>query len=157
MSGRVTDTDRGAKALLRRASELAARRHVRVGILADEPKKEHAGENAGVTLLEVAAAHEFGVPGHIPQRSFIRATVDEKREEITALQVKLARLALAGKLTVDAALDQLGAKVAGMCQNRIAEGLEPALAQETIDRKGSSTPLVDTGQLRSSITWKVDG
>ena len=31
----------------------------------------------------------------------------------------------------------------------------PPLAESTIRRKGSSNPLIDTGQLRSSITWQV--
>jgi hypothetical protein len=40
-------------------------------------------------------------------------------------------------------------------QMRISQGIPPALAQATVDRKKSSVPLVDTGQLRSAITWQV--
>ena len=29
------------------------------------------------------------------------------------------------------------------------------LKQKTIDRKGSSKPLIDTSELRNSITWEV--
>ena len=154
---RVTVKDNGAAALLARAKTLAAGRVVRVGVLADAAKEERPGEKpSGMTLLEVAAAHEFGAPAAgIPQRSFIRATIDLHRDEIAQLQIALARRVIAGELTADQALDQLGAKVASWCQVRIAEGIAPALHPDTIERKGSSTPLVDTGQLRSSITWKV--
>lgn len=157
MSSRVTVKDNGAAALLARAKTLAAGRVVRVGVLADAPKDPHEGEKpSGMTLLEVAAVHEFGAPAAgIPQRSFIRATIDLHREDIAQLQIVLARRVIAGELTADQALDQLGAKVAAMCQNRIAEGISPALHPDTIAKKGSSTPLVDTGQLRSSIAWKV--
>ena len=62
-----------------------------------------------------------------------------------------------GKITEAAALDMLGAKVASYCQEAIDNGIEPALADETVRRKGSSKPLVNTGQLKSAITWKVEG
>ena len=39
---------------------------------------------------------------------------------------------------------------------KIASNIPPALAPETIERKGSSVALIDTGQLRSSITWQVE-
>ena len=36
-------------------------------------------------------------------------------------------------------------------------GIAPPLKPATIARKGSSTPLINTGQLRSAITWRVEG
>lgn len=156
MSSPLTDTDRGYTALLARAKTLAEGRRVRVGVLDDGPKREADGDSSKLSLLEVAAIHEFGAPGAgIPQRSFIRATVDARRSEIEAIQRALALQVLAGKLTPEAAYELLGAKVAAMVQNRIAEGIGPSLKPETVDRKGSSTPLIDTGQLRSSITYAV--
>ena len=69
---RVTVKDNGAAALLARAKTLAAGRVVRVGVLDDAPKDPHKGEKpSGMSLLEVAAVHEFGAPAAgIPQRSF---------------------------------------------------------------------------------------
>jgi len=150
---RVTDTDRG---LARVAARLRPFR-VRVGILSDAPKDAQDGEASGQTLLEVAAVHEFGAPAAgIPQRSFIRGTVDEKEGEIVAAQAALARRIVQGKVDGPTAGAQLGAKVKGFVQQRIAQGIEPALAPETVERKGSSKQLVDTGQLRSSITFVVE-
>ena len=151
---RVVVKDNGASSLLARAKALRGGARVKVGILADAPKREQDGTGS-MSLLEVAAVHEFG-GGDVPQRSFIRATVDEQRPEIERLQHKLAAQVFAGKLDPSSALELLGAKVAAMIQNRIAEGIGPALKPETVERKGSSVPLVDTGQLRSSITWKVE-
>lgn len=153
---RVTVKDHGAKALLERAHKLAAGRVVRVGVLDDAPKREGEGEGGtgSQSLLEVAAQHEFGA-GKIPQRSFIRGTVEAKGAEIADLQVSLAGRVLKGKLEPDQALEQLGMKVVGMVQTRIAAGIAPALHPDTIEKKGSSTPLIDTGQLRSSITYRV--
>ena len=155
---RVTDTDRGAAALLARARQLAGGEIVKVGVLDDRPKRKAASKRGEkLSLLEVAAVHEFGAPAAgIPQRSFIRATIDAHAPEIVELQATLAAQVVAGKLTARAALDMIGAKVAAMCQSRIAEGIAPALKPATVRRKGSSKPLVDTGQLRSSITWRVE-
>lgn len=160
MTARVTDTDRGARALAESLRALGKAR-VRVGVLADAPKK--TGTRTGkrgrqiqqaATLAEVAAAHEFGT-ATIPQRSFIRATVDLKAAVIAAEQEKLAAQVVDSKITPEVAMERLGAAVQGMVQVRIAEGIGPALAPATVARKGSDKQLVDTGQLRSSVTYQV--
>ena len=160
MSGKVTDTDRGARDLLERLRALAkSTRKVRVGVLADAPKKSEGASPSRLSLLEVAILHEFGAPAAgIPQRSFIRATIDERAADIAKLQLALAKRVAEGAITEDQALAQLGAKVAAWCQARIVAGISPALAPSTIERKGNkTTPLVLTGQLKSSITYAVEG
>jgi len=151
----VRVTDNGAAKLLADLKALGAMK-VRVGVLADEPKRAGEGRGSRASLLEVAAMHEFGAPGaNIPQRSFIRGTVDAKRAEIAAKQAALAKQVAAGEVDPRAALERLGASVAGMVQTRIAEGIDPPNAPATEERKGSKKPLIDTGQLRSSVTWQV--
>ena len=153
----VTVTDRGASALRERLSQLAKLR-VRVGVLDDAPKRTEASKRGEkFTLLEVAAVHEFGAPdAGIPQRSFIRAGVDQYAAEIADARDRLAAGVLAGKVEPENALEMLGAFVQGKLQTRIAEGISPPLAESTIRRKKSSKPLIDTGQLRSSITYRVE-
>lgn len=169
----MNERDQGARELLARVRTLTGGRTVRVGVLSDAPKRddvsqrgkhskkarirEKVARRAAPSLLGVAIIHEFGA-GPIPARSFIRATLDEKRAEIIKLQVALAQQVLLGKLTAAQALAQLGAKVASMCQARIVAGIAPPLAASTLRRKGAkSTPLIQTGQLRSSITFAVEG
>lgn len=157
----VRDTDRGAKALVARLRALrGSSAAVRVGILSDQPKRQRDGDGAKepYSLVEVAAVHEFGAPAAgIPQRSFLRATVDEKRAEIDRLELALLTQVVEGKIELRQALDLMGAKVAGWIQTRIADGIAPPNAASTSRRKTSSKPLVDTGQLRSAITWIVEG
>lgn len=150
MSGaRFEDRDHGAKALVRRMA--AAKDLVlRVGILrAEEPRRDGV-----LTIGEVAAFHEFGTRT-IPARSFIRgwydAMIDQNRATLKKLQVRVAE----GKLDQRRVFDQLGALFVGQIQKRISDGIPPPLAASTVRQKGSSTPLVDTGQLRSSITFEV--
>jgi hypothetical protein len=151
----VRDTDKGARALAARLHRVAGSR-VKVGVLDDAPKEEGESFSGGeLSLLEVAALHEFG-GGNIPQRSFIRAGVDENLPEIRATQHALAVQVMRGATSLPVALDRLGAKVAALLQNRIARGIAPENAPSTVARKGSSTSLVDTGQLKASITWQVE-
>lgn len=153
----VTVRDNGADKLLADLRALG-KLTVRVGVLADGPKARGsaAGKGRQASLVEVAAAHEFGAPAAgIPQRSFIRGTVDAKRAEIAAKQTALAKQIVEAELDPRAALERLGASVAGMMQVRIAEGIAPPNAPATIARKGSDKPLVDKGQLRGALTWRV--
>lgn len=142
--------------MLARAREIAGGRGVRVGILADEPKRSREPQDSGLSLVEVALIHEFGAPAAgIPQRSFLRAAIDEHAPDIRRLILAVAARALDGAITPAQALDQIGSKVAGWVQTRIDQGIAPSLKPETIARKGSSKPLVNVGQLKSAITWKV--
>lgn len=150
--------------MLARAREIAGGRGVRVGILADEPKRSREPQDSGlslvevalISLVEVALIHEFGAPAAgIPQRSFLRAAIDEHAPDIRRLILAVAARALDGAITPAQALDQIGSKVAGWVQTRIDQGIAPPLKPETIARKGSSKPLVNVGQLKAAITWKV--
>jgi phage gpG-like protein len=155
----VRVVDNGADAFVARLRALkAGKAGVRVGVLNDAPKKEREGATGKLSLLEVAAVHEFGAPrAGIPARSFIRATIDERTEDIARLERVMLAKVVAGDIELKPALDAIGAKVAGWIQQRIAAGIEPALSPATVAKKKSSTPLVDTGQLRSAVTWLVEG
>ena len=128
---------------------------VRVGILTDSTKSVREGLTEEVlSLVEVAYRNEFGDPANrIPQRSFIRAWVDENTEQIDRLRTVLAKQVYEGKINSETAMQRFGAWCVGGVQRRMAAGIPPPNAERTIREKGSSTPLIDTGQLRSSITW----
>lgn len=150
-----TDTDLGADALQRMLKGVG-RATVRVGILSDSPHQEREGASGVLSVAEIAAVHEFGAPAvNVPQRSFVRATVDAQAAEIQRLQETLFAQVIDGGITEAQALELVGAKVAAMMQARITSNIPPPLKPETVERKGSSVALVDTGQLKSSIVWEV--
>lgn len=137
---------------------------VKVGVLASKGgSAKHA--DSDMTLVEIAATHEFGSSdGHVPERSFIRSTLnvriaDELAEKVTAA----CKLVVTGKLDADKALALLGTYAASEIKNTITmneadaygEYPYPPLADSTIAAKGSSVPLIDTGQLKNSITYEV--
>jgi hypothetical protein len=133
--------------------------HVKVGVLASKGGNEQVeGAPAGFDLVALAATHEYGSSdGHVPERSFLRRTLNLKREVFAAAAAKIARGLLADKLDFRKGLDILGALGATEVKKTITEGegVPPPNAPSTVARKGSSRPLVDTGRMLNAITWEV--
>lgn len=150
VTARVVVRDRGAKSVVKSLTQ-KDKRVVDVGILGD---KAGAPAEGGLTVAQVAEFHEFGLG--VPQRSFLRAWADAEVAKIDRVMGKLVRRTLTSGLTRAQALEQLGLWAVGQVQGFISGGrVEPALSERTVKAKGSSVPLIDTGQLRSSITYEV--
>lgn len=157
MSLKVKLDDGLWRKMRRRVGELDTRR-LQVGVLASRGGNALHDKESGLTMIELAAIHEFGSPAaNIPERSFIRRTFEKKDRETVRLLRRLAHAVVTGKMDARKALNLLGAWGASQVKATIAEGpgIPPPLAPATIERKGSSRPLVDTGRLLDSITWEV--
>lgn len=141
---------------------------VTVGVFGAEGEELHEAQEgsqaSGLTCRDLAEIHEFGL-GNAPARSFVRAYFDANRERLRDMLGVLMRKAIERVIKSGAPIDdsirtsiltKLGVKMQTEMQSRIARGIEPPLDPRTVARKGSSTPLIDTGQLRSSITFAVD-
>lgn len=152
---KVVDRDRGWKKFRANAHTLTKEPGVTVGVHAAEGSKAEKGRGhaATATVLDVGWWNEFGLG--VPERSFIRAWFDEAKGENLALAQTMLRRILEGSISIDDALNQMGALFAGRIQQRIAQGIPPPNSPLTIALKGSSTPLIESGQLRQSVTWKV--
>ncbi len=129
---------------------------ITVGIHGAEGAAAHGeAEGQPLTVAQVGAFHEFGT-SRVPQRSFIRGWFDESQAEIADLRRSQLVLSAAGKLTVEQALERVALKCEASVKRRIRNRIPPPLAPETIARKGSSVPLISTGQLRNSIRAKAE-
>lgn len=154
MDNRVKDTDRGMSAMLKRL--LKADGELTVGLHADDGAKAHGGAGE-TTLVEIAAFHEFGTV-RSPRRSMIADWEDEGHEKHREQLRKMGQALIKGAVVnVPQGLERLGNLYVAEVQKRISSGIAPELNAATIKRKGSSVPLIDSGQLRSSITYGVDG
>lgn len=153
------DRDKGYAKRLREIQRFN-RTRVNVGILAagrgGAQKGSASGALAGLTVLEVGTFHEFGLG--VPRRSFIRDWYAENTEASAKRLKVCSELVVSGKKSAVGAAELIGLWAQGSIQARIAAGPAdwPALAASTIKRKGSSKALIDTGQLRSSITYAVE-
>lgn len=126
---------------------------ISIGVHGQEGEQGHA--NGEQTVAEIAEAHEFGLG--VPMRSWLRAWFDEREPEIEKVLItELQRAARVGK-PWRWALERVALWAQADIQARIAKGIEPPNSPETKAKKGSSTPLVDTGLLKASILARVGG
>lgn len=104
----------------------------------------------------IAMVHEFGSPSKgIPERSFLRSTVLEQADKYAKIIAETIPQAINGGMSEHDAYSRLGTVAMNDVKMKIASGEFAPLSQKTIDRKGSSKPLIDTGALRQSITFEV--
>lgn len=147
---------------LERKMERVGDAKVKVGVLASRGgNAQHVdadGKATGITMVELAAIHEFGSPAaNIPERSFIRRTFIEKQDALAGVIAKLARGVVTEKITLERALNVLGAWGAAEVKKTVTLGahIPPPLQPETVARKKSNRPLVDTGRMVDSVQWEI--
>ncbi|TQR21861.1 hypothetical protein FG384_02315 [Psychrobacillus vulpis] len=110
----------------------------------------------------IASVHEFGVTIQkesgsivIPERSFMRTTFDEKEVEWIQFAEKQLKNVIDFKIAPRTLYERLGALMVGDIQEKITDLDAPPNATSTIQKKGSSNPLIDSGGLRKRITFRV--
>ncbi len=111
-------------------------------------------DTAEAGIVRYAAANEFGVPGRIPQRSFLRSTAREQASKWAGLMQTAAGEVLDGG-SVQAAFGRVGLVAVGDVRRKIVQLKVPPNAPSTVRRKGSNNPLVDTGRMGQSIDYRV--
>lgn len=124
---------------------------VDVGILASEGMHE----GSGTTVAQIGFYHEFGTV-MAPERSFIRSTINGQSKDIKKVASAQYKKVLNGDITTEDGLGVLGAFTAGLIQEKFTSNDWVPNTDRTQARKGSSAPLIDTGQLRQSISFKVN-
>lgn len=148
---RVTHTGGAAKRVAEIVAQHRGASAVAVGIQGAQATAAHDG--GSLSTADIGMVHEFGLG--VPERAFMRRTFETRAADINKLGVALERRMVRNETAMDVALKTIGAAVVGFVQATIANGVPPPNAPATVARKGSSTPLVDTGQLRNSITSEI--
>ena len=92
---------------------------------------------------------------HIPERSFLRAGYDENKKEVLNHAKRLAAAVAAGRLSADDMFDMIGTELADMIKDYATDLDSPGNHGFTIGNKGSSNPLVDTGDMIGGIDWRM--
>lgn len=119
-----------------------------VGLRASTPE-------ADSELITYASANEFGTrDGHVPERSFMRSTVDEQRTSYSGVLASVLRVADSVS-ALERGLGRLGLRGVRDVQRKITSNVPPPNAPSTVRRKGSTGTLRDTGRLRQSIDFEV--
>lgn len=92
----------------------------------------------------------------IPERSFLRSGHDANIDRVMTQTSRALSLVVAGRMSVDEMLDLCGQQLATAIKTYMRDLDSPPNHPYTIDQKGSSNPLIDTGGLLESITWKKE-
>jgi len=128
--------------------------NAKVGVLGDSASREGGEENNAT----IGATHEFGsFTKNIPQRSFLKMPIAENSDKLTQsinFEEELTR-----KEGVKNIFEKMAVNAVAIVQTAFETGgygkWQP-LSNQTIKKKKSASILIDTAQLRKSITYRVD-
>lgn len=129
----------------------------KVGILGNKNERNEKGKSNA----EIGATHEFGsFSQNIPKRSFLKTPLFQlRKKELLDGTIKIVNNNLSKPEGAKLIYKQLGLLGEYIVKNAFLTGgygTWKPLGQQTIKRKGSDKILIDTSQLRRSITSKVE-
>ncbi len=132
------------------------------------PKQVKVGFPAGeadVDNIQKAIWNEFGTRGGasgggwggpVPERPFMRNAMRTNRSHyLSAMKSSAAKLVM-GQTTLAQVMSKLGILAQGDIQGAITSLTSPPNSPVTVEIKGSSKPLIDSGEMRAAVTFKVD-
>lgn len=138
------------------AAIAVAPKHVVVGVIGRKAQQKHRdndNEPTELTVATVAAINHFGLG--VPARAFMTIALERKRDEIAGMQARIAAQLVKGRIGYEQALGLLGTVVVDAVKKTIVEGVEPPNSERTIAAKGSSTPLINRGQLLGAVSYAI--
>ena len=101
-----------------------------------------------------AAINEYGT-SKIPQRPFMRTAVSKYGKSWGVKSAKAVQSVVKG-MPISQVTELVGMQMKSDISKALTNGPWTPNAASTIAKKGSSRPLIDTGELRASITYKVE-
>ena len=117
-----------------------------------------------IKLIKIMKENEFGDPPRrnrpypIPERSFMRYTFDKNLKLIIKKMLEGASDVLIGKIKMDKKLNEMGIFVTKKIKKFILSDFYKRAKPNhpiTIKRKKHSHPLIQTGKIVSTITYKI--
>ena len=92
----------------------------------------------------------------IPERAFLRTGYDQSKDEIIKKAEAILQDVVGGKMSANQFLEMVGLIMKSRIQDYARDLDSPPNHPYTIKHKGSSNPLVDSGDLIGAITYKVE-
>ena len=153
----VTSTVTRDSGLLDRITSVArsATSKIEVGYFGNEQHKPSitSGSTGNISIKDLAAIHELGLG--VPKRAFVGPALSKNRLKYIKYIGKQLTPIIRRRQTMNQAWQTLGMIAVGDIQEYMVTASFTPLAPSTIKRKGSSKPLIDTGQMRQAITYRV--
>jgi len=142
--------DLGMNAFIKEIKKLKKNNKVEIGIWSDKKR------NDGLDNVSLMTMHEFGYY-ELPQRSIIRAGTDINLSEAFKQISNEYSLIIKSRSNFKELFNKNGKFILDKFQKRFSKQFLTPNAPYTIRKKGSDTPLVDTGQLKKSFKYKING
>ena len=142
-----------------------AETQILVGLPAELEKTEDTQDDDGVLFLaDIATINNFGSKSrNIPERPFGTTTIPRYKKQIMKFYQAETWKAVVNKQSVSKAFNRVGAVGAGFMRKNLTDGGWAKNSDVTIfgskngfiKGKGGTNPqpLIDTGEMRRSITW----
>lgn len=140
------------------AISVRRKQHIKLPTRITGPKQVKVGFPAGkvsTAVVDRAIWNHYGTSRGIPARPFLLNAIRKNRSEYLRFLKSSGARILRGEMTLETAMRQLGIMAQGDIQQEITDLRTPPNAPSTIAQKGSSNPLIDTGEMRSKVTWQV--
>lgn len=90
----------------------------------------------------------------IPERAFLRGGYDANVDKVRKKAAKMLADVASGAMTADALHEGVGLELAGKIQEYAVNLDSPPKSSITISALGTSNPLIDSGDMIGSITWR---
>ena len=141
----------GLKGFLERFKEIGKPK-VYIGV----PASKNGMHEGGINMATLLALHVLGAPSRgIPQRDPLRPPLIANAQRYSDLLALGLKNALANGTDPKLVYEKIGIVAANDVKDYFITGNFKALSEKTIKAKGSSKPLIDTGELRNSISYEV--
>lgn len=153
----VTSTVTRDNGLLNRITSVArsATSKIEVGYFGNQMHRPSitSGSTGSISIKDLAAIHELGLG--VPKRAFVGPALKKNRVKYIKYIGKQLTPIIRRRQTMSAAWQTVGIMAVADIQEYMITAKFTPLAPSTIARKGSSKPLIDTGQMRQAITYRV--
>jgi hypothetical protein len=141
----VPNFDNVREELTKALSKMSTDKFVTVGVHESDTNRGESMTNA-----TLGAIQHFG-NDNIPARPWLDTGVASVTDEIVDT---IADSAEDGE-SIEQALERVGVVAVAGVQNYMDELQSPGNAASTIAKKGDDNPLIDSGELKQSVTYKV--
>lgn len=146
---------KGIDALYKRLQDLN-QKEIQYGYFEDNRYPTDGSDRSNMPVATIAMKHEsgwFGRLGYVPPRPFFTQSLAKAQWIVKEFAPEIYKLSFTGKL------EKTMITVAGWLKESVQDSIDEQnfapLSQETIDAKGHSTILVESGQMRDSVQAKI--
>lgn len=136
-------------------TSLRGPKKVKVGLVAGEADSDNIMKGIWTHFGTRGGASGGGWGGPVPERPWLSSAMRDNRAKYRDGMKASARKLLLGQTSLQTVLSKLGIMAKSDVDESISTWTTPGNSEVTIAIKGSSHPLIDTGEMKRSVSYKV--